>query len=101
MVVSGSRKGSCSRSLLSGNHVTTDTARSRFAEIVLPYLDDAFTLARWMTGSAPDAEDVVQDACVRALKALESTAVEQPRAWLLMIVRNTALTWMARSEERR
>ena len=77
--------------------MTTEAARSRFAEIVLPYLDDAYTLARWMTGSAADAEDVVQDACVRALRALETTAVERPRAWLLTIVRNTALTWMAKN----
>jgi RNA polymerase sigma-70 factor (ECF subfamily) len=77
--------------------VTTEAARSRFAEIVLPYLDDAYTLARWMTGSAADAEDVVQDACMRALRALETTAVERPRAWVLTIVRNTALTWMAKN----
>jgi RNA polymerase sigma-70 factor (ECF subfamily) len=77
--------------------VTTEAARSRFAEIVLPYLDDAYTLARWMTGSTADAEDVVQDACVRALRALETTAVERPRAWVLTIVRNTALTWMAKN----
>lgn len=77
--------------------MTTEAARSRFAEIVLPYLDDAYTLARWMTGSASDAEDVVQDACVRALRALETTAVERPRAWVLTIVRNTALTWMAKN----
>jgi RNA polymerase sigma factor (sigma-70 family) len=77
--------------------VTTEAARSRFAEIVLPYLDDAYTLARWMTGSASDAEDVVQDASMRALRALETTAVERPRAWVLTITRNTALTWMAKN----
>ncbi len=77
--------------------MTTEAARSRFAELVLPYLDDAYTLARWMTGSTADAEDVVQDACVRALRALETTVVERPRAWLLTIVRNTALTWMAKN----
>ena len=64
--------------------MTSDDARSRFAEIVLPHLDDAYAQARWMTGSEPDAEDVVQDACVRALQALETTAVERPRAWLLV-----------------
>src|SRR5437763_7299591 len=50
-----------------------------------------------MTGSASDAEDVVQDSCVRALRTLETTAVERPRAWLLAIVRNTALSWMAKN----
>jgi RNA polymerase sigma factor (sigma-70 family) len=77
--------------------VTTEVARSRFAEIVLPHLDDAYTLARWMTGSASDAEDVVQDACIKALRALDATTVERPRAWLLAIVRNTALTWMTKN----
>lgn len=80
-----------------GNHVTTDAVRRRFADVVLPYLDDAYTLARWLTGNASDAEDVVQEACLRALRALETTSVEQPRAWLLTIVRNTALTWMAKN----
>jgi RNA polymerase sigma-70 factor (ECF subfamily) len=82
---------------LPGTDVTTDTARKRFADIVLPYLDDAYSLARWLTGSNADADDIVQDACVRALRALETTSVEQPRAWLLTIVRNTAFTWMAKN----
>ena len=51
--------------------MTSETARRRFTEQVLPYLDDAYSLARWLTGSATDAEDIVQDACMRALKALE------------------------------
>ena len=65
--------------------MTTDTTRKRFADIVLPYLDDAYSLARWLTGSKADADDIVQDACVRALHALETTSVEQPRAWLLVV----------------
>ena len=40
--------------------------RQRFGEVVLPHLDDALSLARWLTGSITDAEDVVQEACVRA-----------------------------------
>ena len=77
--------------------MTSETARRRFTELVLPHLDDAYSLARWLTGSATDAEDIVQDACVRALKALDGAPVERPRAWLLTIVRNTAYTWFAKN----
>jgi RNA polymerase sigma-70 factor (ECF subfamily) len=77
--------------------VTTDFARRRFNEMVLPHLDDAYGLARWLTGNRTDAEDVVQDACMRALASLETTVVERPRAWLLTIVRNTAFSWMGKN----
>ena len=77
--------------------MTSETARRLFSENVLPHLDDAYGLARWLTGSAADAEDVVQDACLRALQALEQARVTNARAWLLTIVRHTAFTWMARN----
>ena len=70
--------------------------RQRFREVVLPHLDDALSLARWLTGKLTDAEDVVQDACVRAYGAI-ATDEENPRAWLLAIVRNTAFTWLAKN----
>ena len=75
----------------------SDRARKRFGEFVLPHLDDAYGLARWLTGKRADAEDVVQEACLRALGALEAAQVEQPRAWVLGIVRNTAFTWLAKN----
>ena len=77
--------------------VTSDFARRRFAEVVLPHLDDAYGLARWLTGSGTDAEDVVQEACLRALASLEAATIERPRAWLLTIVRNSAITWLAKN----
>ena len=77
--------------------MTTDFARRRFNEMVLPHLDDAFGLARWLTGNRTDAEDVVQDACMRALASLETAIVERPRAWVLTIVRNTAYSWLAKN----
>jgi RNA polymerase sigma-70 factor (ECF subfamily) len=77
--------------------VTTDSARRRFNEMVLPHLDDAYGLARWLTGKRTDAEDVVQDACMRALASLETAVVERPRAWVLTIVRNTTFTWLAKN----
>ena len=70
---------------------------ARFREIVLPHLDDAYSLAKWLSGSGADAEDIVQDAALRALAALEAMTPLKPRAWWLGVVRNTALTWMARA----
>lgn len=81
--------------------MTSETARRNFAEDVLPHLDDAYSLARWLCGDATDAEDVVQDACLRALKALDGGApVERPRAWLLAIVRNAAYSWLGKNRPR-
>lgn len=77
--------------------MSNETGRRRFTEQVLPHLDDAYSLARWLTGNPTDAEDVVQDACLRALRALDGAPVEHPRAWLLAIIRNTAFTWLAKN----
>ncbi len=63
--------------------------RQSFEEIVLPHLDAAFNYARWLTRSEVDAEDVVQDAYMRAFKFFSSFRGEDARAWLLTIVRNT------------
>ncbi len=66
---------------------------ARFEAAVLPHLDAAYTLARYLTRNAHDAEDIVQDACLRALKYFDSFRGEgesSARAWLLTIVRNTA-----------
>jgi RNA polymerase sigma-70 factor, ECF subfamily len=76
--------------------VASEQTGERFREVVLPHLDDALSLARWLTGSVTDAEDVVQDACLRAYAAI-ATAKSNPRAWLLAIVRNTAFTWLAKN----
>lgn len=69
----------------------------RFGEVVLPHLADALALARWLTGNANDAEDVVQEACLRAHAGLASFMGGNGRAWLLAIVRNTSYTWMSRN----
>ncbi|TAL04532.1 MAG: sigma-70 family RNA polymerase sigma factor [Rhodospirillaceae bacterium] len=61
-----------------------------FDAVVLPHLDAAFNLARWLMRNAHDAEDVVQEAIVRALTYYRGFRGENPRAWLLQIVRNTA-----------
>jgi RNA polymerase sigma-70 factor, ECF subfamily len=71
--------------------------RQRFTEAVMPHVDDALSLARWLTGNLTDAEDVVQEACVRAFGAIASLRNANSRAWLLAIVRNTAFTWIAKN----
>ncbi|WFP77905.1 sigma-70 family RNA polymerase sigma factor [Mesorhizobium sp. WSM4906] len=73
---------------------------ARFAEVVLPHLSDALSLARWLTGNAADAEDVVQEACLKAHAGIAGFAGGNPRAWLLAIVRNASYTWMARNRPR-
>ena len=77
--------------------MTGEAARRRFREIVTPHLDDAYGLAKWLSGNGSDAEDIVQEAAIRALAALEAMAPLKPRAWWLSVVRNTALTWMQKN----
>jgi len=77
--------------------VDDERQRQRFMEIVAPQLDDALGLARWLTGNRADAEDIVQEAAIRALRALHSFEGVNARAWVLAIVRNTALTWMTKN----
>ena len=57
---------------------------------MLPHLDDAYGLARWLTGNRTDAEDLVQEACLRAFRSIGSFSNGNSRAWLLTIVRNAA-----------
>lgn len=83
-----------------GTRVAKPVGERLFERIVLPHLDDALTLARWITGNRHDAEDVLQDACLRAFSAIERQAILNPRAWFLAIVRNTAMTWLGRNRPR-
>lgn len=70
---------------------------SRFAEVALPHLDAAYNLARWLSGSASDADDIVQDAYLRAFRFFDGFQGDNARAWLLAIVRNTWFTeWRRR-----
>jgi RNA polymerase sigma factor (sigma-70 family) len=65
-----------------------------FEEAVLPHLDAAYNLARWLTHNAADAEDVVQEAYLRAFRFFGGFHGEEGRSWLFAIVRNTRSTWM-------
>jgi RNA polymerase sigma factor (sigma-70 family) len=65
-----------------------------FEEAVLPHLDAAYNLARWLTRNEQDAEDVVQEAYLRAFRFFAGFRGGDVRAWLLRIVRNTCYTWL-------
>jgi RNA polymerase sigma factor (sigma-70 family) len=70
---------------------------ARFRNAVLPHLDDAYGLARWLTGNRTDAADVVQEACLSAFRSIGSFSNGNSRAWLLTIVRNAAYSWMLKN----
>ena len=68
-----------------------------FEQTVLSHLDAAYNLARWLAGNDHDAQDVAQEASLRAFKFFGSFRGENPRAWLLSIVRNTFYTWLRKN----
>src|ERR1700756_371109 len=74
--------------------ISSGDAYARFKSVVLPHLDDAYRLARCITGSHGDSEDVVQDACLRALRGIGDFSHGNARAWVLTIVRHTAYSWL-------
>jgi RNA polymerase sigma-70 factor (ECF subfamily) len=74
--------------------VPVDNAKPPFETLVLPEMDAAYSFARWMTGNPTDAQDVVHDAMVRMLRYIDTYRGGNARAWVLRIVRNTALTWL-------
>jgi len=72
--------------------------RAAFDEVFLPHLVEAYRLAQWLTGNAYDAEDVVQDAALRAFRGIKSFGAVNARAWSLTIVRNTAYSWLLKNK---
>jgi RNA polymerase sigma-70 factor, ECF subfamily len=76
--------------------IAMDPARklALFEQTVLPHLNAAYNLARWLIRDPHDAEDLVQDAYLRAFRAFDTSQVQDGRAWLLTVVRNTCLTWL-------
>jgi RNA polymerase sigma-70 factor, ECF subfamily len=68
--------------------------RERFEQTVLPHLDAAYNLARWLTRNDHDAQDVTQEAFLRAFRFFDGYQGGNVRAWLLTIVRNTCYTWL-------
>jgi RNA polymerase sigma-70 factor, ECF subfamily len=70
---------------------------ARFEAVILPHLDAAYNLARWLTRHDHNAEDVVQEASVRAYQYFDRFQGDAGRAWLLRIVRNTCYTWLKKN----
>src|SRR6266852_3020988 len=68
-----------------------------FEQSVLPHLDAAYNLARWLAGNDHDAQDVAQEASLRAFRFFGNFRGENPRAWLLTIVRNAFYTWLRKN----
>ena len=71
-------------------------APSDFERAALPHMDAAFNLAYWLVRSRPDAEDIVQDAYLRAFRAYATLEGDDIRPWLLTIVRNVAYRWLGK-----
>lgn len=71
--------------------------RAAFDEVFLPHLPEAYRLAQWLAGNASDAEDIVQEAALRAYRGIRSFGAVNARAWSLTIVRNTAFSWLTKN----
>ena len=73
---------------------------SRFEAAILPHLDAAYNLARWLMRNDADADDAVQDACLRAIRFIGGLRGGDGRVWLLAIVRNTCYSRLKRAQSR-
>jgi RNA polymerase sigma-70 factor (ECF subfamily) len=83
-------------SLHAGRHVGINAVKG-FDDVVLPHLDAAYTLARWLVRNSHDAEDIVQEAYLRALKFFGGYHGGDSRAWILKIVRNTSYSFLEKN----
>ena len=86
------RRCSLARIQVEEPEVEEQISSGNFENSVLPHLDAAYNLARWLTRNEQDAEDAVQEACLRAYKFFNAFRGRNARAWLLKIVRNTCYT---------
>ena len=77
--------------------VLDSQGRLRFEQLVLPHLDAAFNLARWILRGRADAEDVAQEAMLRAFRFFRGFHGGDARAWLLQIVRNSCYSWLEKN----
>jgi RNA polymerase sigma factor (sigma-70 family) len=84
----------------SGSFSQSKDDRAMFDEVFLPHMAEAYRLAHWLTGNAYDAEDVVQDAALRAFRGIKTFGAVNARAWSLTIVRNTAYSWMTKNRSK-
>jgi RNA polymerase sigma-70 factor, ECF subfamily len=78
--------------------INPETRLRLFEEVVLPHLNAAYNLARWLTRNEQDAQDVVQEAYLRAFRFFDGYHGGDAKSWMLEIVRNTCFTWLRREK---
>jgi len=83
--------------MASRKNVDEAERRRLFDEVFLPHLAQAFRLARWLAGNSADAEDIVQEASLRAFRGIQNFGGISARAWSLTITRNTAYSWLLKN----
>ena len=96
-----SKRSASEETPLSKDPLFNPSQLARFEQVVLPHLDSAYNLARWLTGNENDAEDVVQDAYLRAVKFFDSFRGGDARPWLITIVRRACYDWLERNRSHR
>jgi RNA polymerase sigma factor (sigma-70 family) len=93
----GRSSGSLQKNIIVGKLRPQDDNHTRFSRLVTPHLRAAYALAHRITGSHADAEDVLQEASLRAFRAIGDVEDSSARAWLMTIMRNTAYTWIRKN----
>jgi len=88
--------GSETRASQEESRMSGSTKLALFEETILPHLNAAYNLARWLTRNEDDAQDVVQEAYLRAYRFFDGFRGGDGKAWLMAVVRNTCLTWRRR-----
>ena len=91
------RVGGCDGEATAGNTVDEAEKRRLFDEVFLPHIAQAFRLARWLAGNAADAEDIVQEASLRAFRGIRNFGGVSAKAWTLAVTRNTAYSWLLKN----
>ena len=93
----GRSSGVPQKTIIASKPRPQDDNHARFSKLVLPHLADAYALAYRITGSHADAEDALQEACMRAFRAVGDVADNSARPWMMTIMRNTAYTWIRKN----
>jgi RNA polymerase sigma factor (sigma-70 family) len=93
----GRSSGALQKNTIVSKPSPRDDNHARFSKLVLPHLGDAYALAYRITGSHADAEDALQEACLRAFRAVGDVEDSTARPWVMTIMRNTAYTWIRKN----
>ena len=93
----GRSSGPLQKNIIVGKASPQDDNHTRFSRLVLPHLREAYALAYRITGSHADAEDALQEASLRAFRAVGNVEDSSARAWVMTIMRNTAYTWIRKN----